>query len=234
MKLPFFATLFTFMGVVVLCLLGSWQIQRLQWKQGILDNIAAEMEVDAASRFIDLQFVPDDMLFMRGHVTGRFDHDKEFFLQSRTHDGVPGYHLIAPLLVDDKTTLLVNRGWVPIELERKEGFSIFRPQGTVTLVGMLTALPEYNAFVPENDLENSTWYKIDIREISEHFLIDTLSDGLFYVDGEEIVGQYPVPAAQILSPSNNHAQYAVFWFTMAAAFVFVYFFRFIAPQLKNA
>ncbi len=231
-KIPFLATFMTFLGLVILCLLGNWQVQRLQWKQGILDAINVEMSIDASQRLITNDDLNSIVEFKRGYIEGVYNHDKEIFLQSRTLDGVPGYHVIVPLRIDDENVIIVNRGWIPNELDRKENFVISRPLGKVRVVGMLSALPSYNSFVPDNNPSDDMWYKIDVSAIALHFSIDGFVDKILYVEVADLGGGYPIPAAEILTPNNNHAQYVMFWFTMALALLVIYILRFIVPQFK--
>ncbi len=238
MRFPFWATVFMLLGVAVLCGLGVWQLERLEWKRTLLRAVEAEYEVDASQ----VQLSPADFEIMgsgfkRGFLTGVYRHEHEVFIQARTHEGVPGYHLLTPFQVGgfDGSVVLVNRGWVPIEREMPQDGVVVRPPGAVTVVGMVRRPPEDNMFVPENRPDQGQWYRIDLRQIAKamgeggflsHMLYVETEDGVAY----EGASSYPVSAAGAVHLNNNHAQYAFFWFTMAAILVFMYVLRFLAPQ----
>src|SRR5690349_23903855 len=88
-------TLFT-VPVLLLCLgLGSWQVQRLFWKEGLI----AERQAAGAAAPVP---VPQSMADARGmefrHVTdeGVFLHDKEIFLGATSEGGGQGYQVLTP------------------------------------------------------------------------------------------------------------------------------------------
>ena len=102
MKLPFWGTIFTIAGVIVLCILGFWQVHRLQWKAGILAQINSQYEVVASDHRLSLDFLPEEVGFKRGYITGTFDYENTILIQPRVHDGSVGYHVFTPLLVSDE------------------------------------------------------------------------------------------------------------------------------------
>ncbi len=239
MRLPFWATLCTLAGVVVLCALGTWQLHRLEWKQDVLAAIDKEYETDSLTRSLVVADMSSKVLrFKRGYLVGSYQNDKEILLQSRTYKGVPGYHVLVPLiLTEDRGSILVNRGWIPIESDRKPDFQMARTDKSVKIGGILRSAPEDNAFVPYNQPEKDMWYRVDITQIGEAVGVSDLHPTIFYVEQDEgSVGSeaYPKPVAAKLRPNNNHAQYAFFWFTMACALIGVYFTRFVLPILKHA
>lgn len=243
MKLPFWATFLTLIGVMILCSLGSWQLKRLVWKQAILTSIDAQNNVDAAQ----VALKPSDLLvedyIRRGYVTGIYDHSKEFLIYNRTLKGIPGYHVFTPLTLGDAhkddmaQTILVNRGYIPIEAEREEGYYMFRPEGIVKVSGVLRHEFKENMFVPQNHIEKDIWYRIDPAQMARAKQISAVASQLFYAEHEHIKGRtpdqhYPIAIDGRVTPNNNHAQYAFFWFAMAVAMIGVYVARFIWPQIS--
>ena len=93
MKLPFWATILTALGVVVLCGLGLWQSERLEWKKALLERIDEEYAVNASSAALDPSVDLQDAIIKRGFLEGRYLHDLAVLIQPRTYEGKPGYHL---------------------------------------------------------------------------------------------------------------------------------------------
>ena len=236
MKLPFWGTVLTIIGVAVLCTLGTWQVQRLQWKTDILDAIEAEYAVDVLKVPLSQDVLSEDIDFKRGHIEGTYMHDKEVLLQPRMHDGDVGYHVLTPLRLSGAQgiVILVNRGWVPFDWDALGDDKVRKPGGVLKVTGMLRSVPLVSSFVPKNIPEQSMWYRIDLEQIMMVRGLEDFASNIFYVEAESEGEQaYPIAAATRISLNNNHAQYAFFWFAMAVAMVGIYILRFIAPQMQR-
>lgn len=232
MKLPFWGTIFTIAGVIVLCILGFWQVHRLQWKSGIFAQINSQYEVVASDHRLSLGFLPEEVGFKRGYITGTFDYENTILIQPRVHDGSVGYHVFTPLLVSDGQgeVVLVNRGWVPFDWDQSKNIVV----GEVKVVGVLRRSPQFSSFVPENIPDDNLWYRLDTEQISKVKGIEKISPNVLYVEDGIIEGaEYPVASATRVSISNNHAQYTFFWFSMAVAMIVIYVLRFVVPQVRS-
>ena len=102
-------------GLAVLCALGSWQVQRLYWKEGLLakidERIAAEPR--PLGEIVTMQQAGQDIEYMPVHLRGRFlhEHEQHFFA---THKGASGWYIYTPLeLADGSGVVFVNRGFAP-------------------------------------------------------------------------------------------------------------------------
>ena len=229
MKLPLWGTAFTVIGIIILCYLGYWQLQRLQWKSGLLVAIDAQYAVDASN----VPILPDDMNalidFKRGYIDGRYHHDKEILIQARTYEGAVGYHLITPF-EGLGGFILVNRGWIPIDFE---GDEVMRPAGSIRIIGAVRSLPEVNIFVPDNQSKDDVWYSVDPKGVALAKGFGGVVTNIFYADGGDGALEqksYPVAVSTRVTLNNNHASYAFFWFSMALVLGIIYIIRFIIPQ----
>ncbi len=223
MKIPFWATLLTIFSIIILCGLGYWQVQRLAWKQGIMDKLANAYESGSA-KVIDFQALDADE-FVYGSAFGVFRADKALMLEPRVLDDVVGAHLIVPLETS-QGTLLINMGWsdltkgdLPIMQENKKDF---RVEGLARSVS-------WNDFTPENQPENDSWYKLDIDEIARVKQLDNPINFVLFAEksSEDFDGMFP--NNQRWQPNNNHKQYAFFWFAMAGVLFVIYVLRFLVP-----
>ena len=91
------ATLCTAAGLVVLVGLGTWQVQRLHWKEGEIAKRQARSTAPAID-FPALNRDLEEVEFRRVRVTGRFLHDSEFHLVARTHEGRIGIQFVTPMV----------------------------------------------------------------------------------------------------------------------------------------
>ncbi|MCB1651180.1 MAG: hypothetical protein KDI46_03920 [Alphaproteobacteria bacterium] len=225
MKLPFWATFFTVLSVCVLCALGTWQLQRLAWKEGLIAQLDAAYATKSSEPIALYQKVAPEYEY--GTVNGRFLANKAFLLgPPQMHDEQAGYDLVVPLETE-AGTLLVNMGWTPYSLKAQP---IYHAQGQpVSFTGLLR-LPRWNTFTPLNVPEKDVWFRLDMQEVAAakdlkdiypaYLLADSASykfDAAFFGDGD----------VRRVYPPNNHLQYAMFWFAMAGALVVVYVLRFV-------
>lgn len=223
MKFPLWASIFTVIGVAILCGLGTWQIHRLAWKTELL----ADLERAVHAEPVDLPSTPPDS-FVRVLVQGRYVHDKAIKLGPRTHEGAPGYHVLTPLQRPDGSYVMVNRGWISLDSDE-----VFKPVGAMSVTGLLRPVPRYNMFVPLNNPEANQWYRVVPQDMAAAKNIEPVYDGVLYAEpSAKQAGSYPVATVLGVHLPNNHRQYAVFWFAMAGVLVGVFFLRFFRASGK--
>lgn len=223
MKPPLWATLMTILGFGILCALGTWQLQRLEWKENLIAQINDAYKDKAripAPGFV--QITPNKAL-KRIRIKGRFEHDKELKIKPRTYEGKVGYHLLTPFHLSGGGTILVNRGWVP-----DKDVSIKRPQGDGYVTGLLREPPRANPFTPANNPDKEEWYLADLEQIKLARNIKKLAPLILYEDSGRKT--YPLAKALKWEPRNDHLQYAIFWFTMAGLLLIIYYLRFLRKK----
>ncbi|HTK83530.1 MAG TPA: SURF1 family protein [Patescibacteria group bacterium] len=232
-KPPVMATVLTLVSIAILCGLGTWQVKRLHWKQGILHQleIAESMNSTPLVTYTDIvaRADEDDLKLIRNvSLRGRWLNDREVLLAPRTWQEKIGYHLLTPLALDGGGTVLVNRGWIPED--KKDPAS--RPEtivnaSEVDVMGMLRHPERANIFVPRNAPEKNEWFRIDLAQIATARHIKNLAPLVLYAKLETGNPELPVKEALVWHPPNNHASYAFFWFSMAGILAVVYCFRFL-------
>lgn len=229
-KPPLIATLMTAAGIIVLCTLGAWQFQRMQWKNEILTNLNAAYNEGASSKQLTPQSL-DTQQFAYGVITGTFQPDKAILIGPRVHGALDkkiGSHVIVPVIKDNHT-YLVNLGWTDSDLK---SLAIHTKQNqTITFDG-LARKPDWNSFTPDNNLEKDLWYKTDITEIAA---AKELENPVPYTIYASTPGEFTsIQPHERWQPSNNHAQYMAFWFAMALSLIGIFWLRFIAPPAKSS
>lgn len=212
-------------ALAILLVLGTWQVQRLVWKEDLIATIDARI----ASEPLTLAGIEDrfaaegDVDYWPVRVDGVFHHEGErhFFA---THDGRSGYYIYTPLELDDGRLLLVNRGFVPFELKEPELRAQGQVQGHVALTGLarnpLDGKP--SAILPDNDPAKNVFYWKDLPVMAATSGVGAPGDYLpFFVDAGDAPnpGGLPVGGVTIVSMPNNHLQYAVTWYGLAVALV---------------
>src|ERR1700743_2101064 len=98
---------------VALCLvfirLGHWQ-----WDRGVHRQAEGDAFARGADAPVPLGAQPLGSLprFKRVAVAGTWDGARQFLLDNRSHNGLPGYEVLTPLHMPAGRVLLVDRGWV--------------------------------------------------------------------------------------------------------------------------
>lgn len=220
-RLPLWATLFTAAGVAALCGLGAWQVQRLHEKRDLLaalDRAAAQPPAALTAAAL-AEADRAGALFLRGAARGTFLHENEILVGPRTHGGAPGRHVVTPLILEDGAAILVDRGWTPLGAEKDAA----RPAGTVSVTGLARRPPAPNAFTPANAPDAGQWYSIAPGEIARRFALPAPAPYILYAEGPQDGAANPLPfAPDGWRPPDNHLQYALTWFALAAALLCIY------------
>jgi surfeit locus 1 family protein len=136
---PLVPTVATILAVTVFVSAGNWQRGRMAQKEALLARYEAAAR-EAPSGLPANGASVDDLRYRRVEVAGRFDADRQILIDNRVHDGRAGYHVVAPLLLDDGRAVLVNRGWIAAGATRAEVPASPPPTGRVVVRGRL-ALP---------------------------------------------------------------------------------------------
>lgn len=134
-------------AAAVMVLLGNWQLSRYH------ERSATNARIDAADRASPVPLTAvlakpstpgvagrdpgEQLAWSKVTVTGRYDPSHEVQVRGRTVNARVGFEIVTPLVLDDGTAVLVDRGWVP----PAPGGAIAAPTvpapptGTVTVIG---------------------------------------------------------------------------------------------------
>ena len=225
-KTPYWATFFTLFGAVILCSLGTWQLMRLEWKKVILNDLKAAYENPIqGSKTENLKDI-QNITYMT--VKGRFLFEKSILLGHTVKDGTPGHYLITPLKTQDKT-LLINIGFnpkdSPLETHTLKQFN----NKEIELTGLIRK-PSWNFFTPENNPDKDIWYRANIEQIAKTKEIENPYHLVMYAEKAHPKIDEELPNHERWQPNNNHLQYALFWYSLAAALIVIYILRFFRRQ----
>jgi surfeit locus 1 family protein len=213
-------------AIAILLTLGTWQVFRLQWKEGLLAEIEARTKASPVSlseietrigKGEDIDYVP-----MR--VKGHFDHSHERHFLA-TSDGSPGFHIYTPLILADNRVLIVNRGFVHEQQKAPKTRLEGQVAGEVTITGLarskLIAKPSF--LVPENDVKANMFFWKDLDAMASSSNIDRAKLLPFFLDADATPnpGGWPKGGVTQIDLPNNHLSYAVTWYGLALALLVV-------------
>jgi surfeit locus 1 family protein len=205
-------------AVLVLIGLGTWQVQRLFWKEGLIAERQAAVTAApippprslAEAKGLD---------FHRLVARGQFRHDHELYLGASDDAGHLGYQVITPLALDDGAVLLVDRGFVPQEKRAPASRAEGEVVGEVTVTGLLRVPPEGKPhwFLPDNDPAKNYWFYVDVPAMARAAQQEQVLPFIMDADATPNPGGLPKGGQTRLDLPNDHLQYAITWYALAAA-----------------
>ena len=143
--------LFISLGIIILVSLGKWQLDRLVWKQSILEEINSKitglpqglppMADEKVHKYLPVQF--------SGKIIGHFVK----VMASQKIIGA-GYRIIAPVELGQEQTILVDLGFIRHEFAPDISFG-----SNLSITGNLHWPKEVDFFTPAPDFKNNIWFE---------------------------------------------------------------------------
>lgn len=240
--------LMTLPALAVLIGLGTWQLQRKGWKDGLVAAIKERSVAAPVPLSGRVALLGERAEYLRVRVSGRFLHGQE-----RHRFIGPGWHIITPLVTDDGMIVLVNRGFVPDQLKTPDSRRPGQVSRKVEVIGLVRLPERPGAFTPRNDGARNMWFWRDVEAMAQCWNaaaeledcralagvkgLDGLPKGYpFLIDAAaepENPGGWPKGGTTNLAIANRHLEYALTWFGLAATLVGV-FIVFAAGRVRSA
>ncbi len=223
------------LALAILVSLGTWQLRRLAWKQDLLARIESRfdgepVDLSPAAAWTEAGFV-DKFEYRPVRVTGSFHQPdagasdfRHYYVYTvlsapRGQAGGQGYWVFDLFHPTVGGALYVNRGFVP---RAERGTELGPPPDEVTVVGVVRKSSGGNFFTPRCERADGICYASDVEGAAARARLSGVAP--FYLDLREDskpgAGLPQAGETRVRFP-NNHLQYAVTWFGLAAALVFV-------------
>lgn len=214
-------------ALAILIGLGTWQMERLSWKTDLIARIHAGLATDPVDLPAEIA-VPADWDYARVKVTGYFLHDRESYIGPRLYAGPDGrqqqgVHVLTPLVRDDGGgTVLIDRGWIPLDHRNPATRSEGQVDGTVT-VAAIARVPLPRAFMqPDNDLAKRDFFWLDMEALAGLAGVRQLAPLVLQADDTPNPGGLPIGGRTIVQLKNDHLSYALTWYGLALTLVGVF------------
>ena len=215
--------------IVLFAGLGTWQVQRLQWKLALIERVntrvgAAPVAVPPVARWPAVSKESDE--YRHVSLAGHFLHEYSTPVQAVSELGA-GYWLVTPLCTLDGSIVLVNRGFIPAAENRAGRYPARRATGNPCtaasgaphgLTGLLRLAEPGGGFLRENDPAKNRWYSRDVAGIAAARGLHQVAP--YFVDaarGQDPAGapEHPAGGLTVISFQNNHLVYAITWYALA-------------------
>lgn len=216
--------LFILSGIAfaILIGLGTWQWNRLIWKEALIDTINTRI-IEAPVPLNSIIGMADsgaDFEYRPVKLTGRLMNEAEQYVLA-TLDGQSGWHVYTPVEVEDGQIIFVNRGFVPFDKRDPASREDGQMNQLVNIDGLArTALTQKPGWlVPENAPEKREFYWKDLSAmISSAGLEDKKVLPLFVDKTSKLPdGLLPIAGVTRIDLPNNHMQYLITWYGLALA-----------------
>jgi surfeit locus 1 family protein len=215
-------TIATTILFAVLVGLGVWQVQRLHWKLDLIASVNGNLRAPPVSLARALAMGAGAAQYHRVALAGRFDNDREAYVFSTDANGDPAYHVIAPFKTS-LGTLLVDRGIVPPALRSRAARRPGEIEGPTGVVGVWRIPDARGMFTPAPDPGHRVWYSRDVKAIARTDQVALLAPVIIEADSTPNLGGWPKGGQTQVQFRNEHLQYAITWFVLAASLLVVYF-----------
>ncbi len=236
-----FSHMFAAGVIITFVLLGLWQGDRHRERADLNAIIEARANPPAAVIEPTLDGAePAELDFRYVVAAGTFVDDDFVRVANRTHNGIAGAHVVALFELPDGRTLLVNRGFVPLDTAPGDLDPV--PLGTTTITGWLRASAERGWIGAVDSGEGDVVPRLDVDAIAQR--LDGAGSGAATVvpaalqleaapDRPDLDGgsaaatggsTTPLPAPVPLPPVDGgpHLSYMVQWFIFATLGVLFY------------
>lgn len=213
--------------VLLTARLGWWQLDRAAQKEALQAQLTAQTQ---ASPLVGARALPVGEAALQAQhyrpveLVGRWRAADTLYLDNRPMDGRPGFIVVTPLLLDDGTAMLVQRGWTPRDATRRTQVqTIDTPEDSPVHVSARLApwpsrLYDLGAEVPGairqnvDRVELQAGWGLPLKAATLQQLEPARREsaaGAVLDDG--LLRRWPLPAADV----HKHYGYAFQWFGMS-------------------
>ena len=221
----FLATLLVIAAMAVMVRLGIWQLDRLEQRREFNARVLAQINqpaliLNGSALQVDLA----SMEYRPVLLEGEYDFSQEVALRNQVWENQAGVHLLTPLrIAGSEQSVLVNRGWVPIQDFTSTDWSQYAEPGMVRVAGVIRASnskPDYGRRADQIPATGAgrleLWNFANVEGISQQVPYSLLP---VYIQ------QAPDPSWQTLPyrtqpeldlSEGPHQGYAIQWFIFAA------------------
>lgn len=216
--------------VLVFCILvalGIWQLQRADEKKQLMQRQAMRGDQQIVELNGQHSWQLNLLEYKPVVVKGQYDKAHQILVDNQIKQGQVGYLVLTPYFIAEQNqAVLVNRGWLPMNLDRTIKPDVEFDRRVPQIKGRVNHFPVVGLKLAGADEPSEGWpvvvQLINTEKISA-ILGYPLLDFLIELDPSEPEGylrSWEVPYT--VSP-DKHIAYAVQWFAMALALTGLFF-----------
>lgn len=197
--------------------LGFWQLRRLDEKRAFNQTLTARTSLPTVP-YEQLPVDADEVPYRRVRASGTYRTDDEVLIAGRSRNTLAGHELVTPLELADGTVLLVDRGWVPLDVDDPPVALAEPPAGTVEVTGVLFPSQERGLAGPSHAPGGRLirFHRIDVPRIAQQIEGD-VEPWFLLLEEQSPASEGAYPQRVALPPLGEgpHRSYALQWFAFA-------------------
>jgi len=219
--------LFVLFFLPVTVSLAFWQLDRADEKRNLLETYKDRETAGPVALTTIKKTYPDEIGeskrpdYVRVKIKGQYDNKSTLLLDNRVRNGRPGYDVISPFKASGGQWILVNRGWIAADLDRRILPEISQISDETSLVGYLYRSPGKQIM-----LGDDPWVKGESRIVIQSMDPELISRKLeipFYdfslrLDAKE-PGAFTTGWFVVNVQPGKHTGYAFQWAALAVALI---------------
>ena len=210
MKNLFLFKIFVFLFITLFCVLGTWQLYRLQWKQDLINQISEGLKSTPIKYSQNI-----NKNYQKVVLKGKYNFKNQIYLYSLNDKGQPGFDVVTPFETFNKENVLVNRGWIKKEFKNSLEINTL----SKNIRGMLREANRKNLFTPDNDMNENIWFSINLEDVQK-ITGKRFNKFIVYLEDQNI--NMPKPKKITVDVPNNHLKYAITWYSISISILFYY------------
>ena len=219
-KKLFFPVSLGLFGMTILCMLGTWQLNRLAWKNNLISEVSKSISMKPQT--LKIENIDLNSQYLPVKAEGKFLDNEILVLFSLKPYG-PGFKVIKPFKLKSNEIILVDLGFVPEDKKKN-----IRKINEIKILGNIFFPNETDHFTPSPNLTKNIWFSRDLEQMAVSLntqpILVILSSK---IDENDIITTPLTPKFL-----NNHLQYSITWFSMAIAWLFMSIY-FIIKVISN-
>lgn len=223
--------------LIVLCLLpilvalGFWQLDRAEQKRAFF-ALQKQGMAAPAMRLTGTEPIDENALRYKAvTASGHYDGAQQILIDNQVAAGKAGYFVLTPfILASGNKAVLVNRGWVPANLGRKQLPDVTMRRQPDEISGRINLFPSVGIKLSGADQPSAGWPAV--VQIADAAILSARLGYSIYPFMIELDSGAPEGFRREwldvkVMPPEQHVAYALQWFGLAAVLIvlFVWFSR---------
>ena len=200
------------MIALVCARLGFWQVSRLRERRAA--NALAAQARAAPPVELRVDHLDSALAGRPVRARGRYDHAHDIVVRGREYGGVPGVEIVTPLVLDDqKTAVLVDRGFVPAPDAVTVVPDSFRERGRKEVQGYLVPVTNGRG-MPLEHSGRTTWARLDLAALRAQLPYAVYPFSILQVPDSSLP-RFPRRQDPPTLDDGPHLNYAIQWFSFS-------------------
>jgi surfeit locus 1 family protein len=216
----------------VLLALGTWQLQRKAWKEGLIVSLTEKLDAPAIAlpppaSWPHLDEARDEYRRVKFHAQSESGTEALVYASAAgfrpdVNTLGAGYWVFVPAKLPDGAVVVVNRGFVPSSEWNAAARAAAQISGDGEITGVMRWPDTSHWFTPKAEPAHNLWFLRDPAAIAAAKGWPKVAP--FYVEQESPApsAAWPKPGKLVVHLPNDHLQYAVTWYGLALMLVIVF------------